>query len=330
MNGKKIIFIGNSYTYYGQTVLERSQSKLTQKERTGDKGYFYNFCKLHGADVEVTNWTFGGHSIEHLFGGNCTANRGCDGVDHKAYLTDPYFDYVVIQPSSGVNSSKNFLSDMETVMNFFKAANPDAKFAVLIPYSVYGTIGSTIHLASELLNGLKVLDEQGVTVINWGGLIMDILNGDVKVPGSSIDYTNNTFIIRKSAKDGYHPNQLSGYITTLMTYCALTGESAVGQPYGFCNDERLRPNGYGSKFFSFDSFVATYYTYNGATTNYPDVFASKTDMLGIQALIDAHLKAKAHLDFNFPATTDMGDTVGKAGTTLEKTENGFKVVTAEN
>lgn len=308
MNGKKIIFVGNSYTYYGQTVLEKSSSKLTQKERTGDKGYFYNLCKLNGADVQVTNWTFGGHTIEHIFGGNCSANRGCNGEDHKAYLKDTYFDYVIIQPGSGKAASQNFLRDMEATMSFFRAANPDAKFAVLVPYSAYGTVGSTINLAAEFLNNLKTVEAQGVTVINWGGLVMDILNGAVKVQGSVLDYTNNTFIIRKSAKDGYHPNQLSGYITTLMTYCALTGESAVGQPYGFCNDERLRPNGYSSKFFSFEGFISTYYTYNGATTNYPEVFASKTDMLGIQKLIDAHLKAKAHLDFDFRAEVGDADT----------------------
>ena len=34
-------------------------------------------------------------------------------------------------------------------------------------------------------------------------------------------------------------NMLTGYITTLMVYCAVTGESAVGQDYSFCNDRAL-------------------------------------------------------------------------------------------
>lgn len=299
MDGKKIIFIGNSYTYYGQTVLEKSCSKLSQRERTGDKGYFYNLCKANGAEAEVTNWTFGGHSLEHLFGGSCTANRGCDGCDHKAYLSEKYFDYVIFQPGSGEASSKRFAEDAEYVINFFKEANPNAKFALLVPYAAYGTIGSRIYFAKEFLNHLKDMESRGVTVINWGGLVMDILNGKAKVEGSSLEYTKNTFVIKKSERDGFHPNQLSGYITTLMTYCALTGASAVGQPYGFCNDPSLRPGGYGPKFFSFDGFITTYYTHDGATTNYPDVFASKADMLGIQKLIDSHLAAKDHLDFNF-------------------------------
>ena len=307
MDGKKIIFIGNSYTYYGQTVLEKSQTKLTQKVRTGDKGYFYNLCRLNGADLEVTNWTFGGHNLEHLFGGNCTANRGCDGEDHKAYLVDPYFDYVVVQPGSGVESSARFLEDMEGIMNFFKAANPEVKFAVLVPYSAYGTIGSVIHLAKEFLDGLKAVDAMGVTVVDWGGLVMDILTGRVTVPNSTLSYTKNSFVICKSAKDGYHPNQLSGYITTLMTYCALTGTSAPGQDYAFCNDSSQRPANTSSKFYDFESFISTYYTYNNATTNYPEIFASDADMRGIQSLIDAHLAARAYLNYNYSAPEADGD-----------------------
>ncbi len=310
MDGKKIIFIGNSYTYYGQTVLEKSQSWLKQSDRTGDMGYFYNLCKANGADTEVTNWTFGGHGLRSLFGGNCQANRGCDGVDHKAYLTDTYYDYVIIQPGGSEASLKTFVEDMDLIMDFFKASNPDVKFAILIPYSAYGTIGSSPYLAKELLNSLGDMEKNGVTVINWGGLVMDILNGKITVPGSQLKYTNNTFIIRKSAKDGYHPNQLSGYITTLMTYCALTGESAVNQPYDFCNDRALRPDGYGSKFFDFDGFISTYYIYNNETTNYPDVFASETDMRGIQALIDDYLAAKPHLNFNYPESDGDEDDSG--------------------
>ncbi|MBQ8529343.1 MAG: hypothetical protein IJ459_06355 [Clostridia bacterium] len=307
MDGKKIIFIGNSYTYYGQTVFEKSQTNLTQKSRTDDKGYFYNLCRLNGADVEVTNWTFGGHNLEHLFGGNCTANRGCDGEDHKAYLVDPYYDYVVVQPGSGVASSARFLEDMEGIMSFFKAANPQVKFAVLVPYSAYGTMGSVIHLAKEFLDGLKAVDAMGVTVVDWGGLVMDILTGRVTVPNSTLSYTKNSFVICKSAKDGYHPNQLSGYITTLMTYCALTGTSALGQDYAFCNDTSLRPANTSSKFYDFETFISTYYTYNNATTNYPEIFASDADMRGIQSLIDAHLAARAYLNYNYSAPEADGD-----------------------
>ena len=92
LDGKKIIFIGNSYTYYGKTVLEKKQTYLTQASRSNVKGFFYQLCKENGANVEVTNWTFGAHDFTDLFK-NCTANRGCDGVDHASYLVDRNFDY---------------------------------------------------------------------------------------------------------------------------------------------------------------------------------------------------------------------------------------------
>ena len=295
---KKIIFIGNSHTYYGQTVLEKSQTYLTQDERTGDKGYFYQLCRDNGMDVEVTNWTFGNHNIEWLFGGNCEANRGCDGEDHKAYLTNKVFDYVVIQPGSGAKADTNFLTDIETVKNFFTEANPNTKFVMLVPHTLYGQIGSSIHLSKNVLNNLKTVEEQGVTVVDWGSLVMDLINGSVKVPESTLEYTKNTFIISKSEKDGYHPNQLTGYITTLMTYCAITGESAVGKSYAFCNDASLRPEGASEKFFSFSTFKETYYKY-GATTNYLDIFASQTDMQGLQKLVDERLTAKAYRNYNY-------------------------------
>ena len=298
LDGKSIIFIGNSYTYYGQTVLEKSQKYLTQEERVNDTGYFYQLCKANGMDVKVTNWTFGGHGLEHLFGGNCSANRGCDGEDHKAYLVDRNYDYVVIQAGSGEISSNSIMSDVYTIMDFFREANPNAQFVLLVPYAAYGTIGATPTLQKKLLNSLKLLANEGVTIVDWGGLVMDILNGDVAVPGSKQVYEKNTFVISKSAKDGYHPNQLSGYITTTMTYCALTGASAMNQPYSFCGNTSLRKSGMGY-FFNFTKFVEKFYTYDGATTNYPEILRSKVDMDGIRTLIDKHLAAKAYMDYRY-------------------------------
>ena len=191
LDKKKIIFVGNSYTYYGQTVLEKSQKHLTLESRQADKGYFYQLCKRNGMEVEVTNWTFGGHSLDHLFGGCCSAKRGCDGVDHKKYLTDLCYDYVVLQPGSGQASSDNFLYELDNIMKLFRKENPEVRFVLLIPYSAYGKIGSRKFLQSSILNSLGELDEQGVTIVDWGGLVMDILEGRVRIPNSKIVYGKN-------------------------------------------------------------------------------------------------------------------------------------------
>jgi len=116
------------------------------------------------------------------------------------------------------------------------------------------------------------------------------------VPGATQFYNKNTFIIAQSSSDGYHPNQLSGYITALMTYCAMTGESAVGQDYSFCGDGAVNSK------FAFKGFISAKYK-NGQTTNYPEVFGSVSDMRGLQTLIDQYLAAKHYKNYNYSPLT---------------------------
>ena len=231
----------------------------------------------------MTNWTFGGHDFSSLFE-TCTADRGCDGEDHKSYLVDRNYDYVIMQQGSGSANIPDFVEKIETVMNLFKEANPDTKFVFLVQ-----------HLAHDgnyrWLSKLKELENNGVTIVDWGAVVYDIINGKVKVPGATQTYNKNSFIVCKSAKDGYHPNMLTGYITTLMTYCAITGDSPVGQDYSFCNNSAINAE------FSFSKFISKYYTYNNPTTNFNAVFASEKDMKGIQTLAEKYLNEKASRNY---------------------------------
>ena len=283
LDGKKIIFVGNSHTYYGKNVIEKKQTVLTQEARSNDKGYFYQLCKSNGAEVSVTNWTFGAHDFTDLFE-NCTANRGCDGVDHLSYLVDRSFDYVVLQQGSGGKDDTDFVNTCNKVMNIFRAANPNVRFVLLVQRSAH--FDNYVWLSS-----IKELAAQGVTIVDWGALVDDIINGKVQVPGAKQTYNKNSFIVCKSADDGYHPNMLTGYITSLMTYCALTGEDAEGQDYSFCGNTKISNN------FSFTKFISSYYTYNGATTNFTKIFESADDMKGIQQLVDRYLEEKAYMNY---------------------------------
>ena len=297
LDKKKVIFIGNSLTYYGQTVLGGNTSRLTQAERNKDQGFFYQLCHNNGVDVEVTNWTFSDHALRHIFGKSCSAGKGCDGVNHTSYLTDRFFDYAVIQTSRGEIADKSYLTEIEEIMNFFKVENPNIKLVVLIPYTAYGVIGDTVYLQANVLNNLKTLANQSVIIVDWGGLVMDILNGVAIVPNSNIVYDAHTFVVGKTETDGYHPNVLSGYITSLMTYCAITGQKAEGMPYHFCNDSSLSPSGFSAYMYDFAEFVNQYYKVG--TTNFDSVFASPMDMKGIQGLIDKHLEEKAYMHYNY-------------------------------
>ena len=298
LDGKKIIFFGQSHVYYGNTVLETGTSVLTQEERTGDEGYFYQLCKANGENVTVTNFTFGNHGLTDFVSGSCAANRGCNGVDHISYLKDKYFDYVIMGVGSGERSETNFRSDIETMMHVFRTANSNVKFAILVPASLHGvrTDGVTYP---KLLADLKWAEEQGCIIVDWGGVVKGILDGSLEIPNSQFAYNQNSFIVSKSSSDGYHPNQLSGYITTLMTYAAITNKPASGQSYAFCGDGSLCDH---SAYRTFDEFNAKYYTYGDKTTNYAEIFASESEMAGIQTAIDNFLEAKSYKNYTYTET----------------------------
>ena len=282
----KVIFIGNSHVYFGCTVNEKTQSVKGQEARTNDRGYFFQLCMSNGLAVEVTNWTFGGHKLHDIFRFPCTADRGCDGVDHESYLVNRDFDYVVVSSGVGKNSEEKFVEDFEYIMEFFKAANPDVKFVCLGNASVAG-VNATDTGYPGIYESYQLLEQKGVLIADWGGLVAGIYRKELEVPNSTFEYTKNTFVI---SKDGYHPSQFSGYITTLMTYCVITGERAVGQPYEFWNNANLSLN------FDSKKYINKYYT--KGTTNYPEIFASESEMRAIQELVDWYIENKPYVTQN--------------------------------
>ena len=275
LDGKKIIFIGNSYTFYGRVVHNQGYTTLSQKERTDNRGLFYYLCKEKGIDVEVTNWTFGGHDLTDSMGNNCTMNQDCAGKDHLSYLTEPYFDYVCIQPFFEAEYAGDLITHLTPTLEFFRQANPDVKFLLLVPHATY-------FRNFVWKDELQAAVDAGITVVNWGGLFDDLINKRITVPGGTQQYFFATFVISKDEDDGHHQNLLGGYITAMMTYCAITGESAVGQPYGFADDTSLHPS------FNMDQFKKDCYILE-PFTNFVDIYRSETEMLGLQTLADRYI-----------------------------------------
>ena len=273
LDGKRIIFIGDSFIYYGQVVLNGSSS------RYNDQGYFYQLCQSVGADISVTNWTYGGKGITYIY------------ENYMSDLKNLNYDYVVL--SGGRNSTskaENYFTTLQDYIDLFTAVNPNVKFLYLVSSGAHNiSVDETFPV--EILNNLKEFEKMGITIVDWGKLVADIIHGNVTVPNAEKTYTKNTFVVHKSSKDGYHPNQLAGYITALMTYCAITGESAVGKSYVFWNDTSINSR------FNSNNFISTYYT--KGTTNYPEVFGSSADMQGLQMLIDQYLQEKAYREYQF-------------------------------
>jgi len=273
---KKVIFIGNSYTQNGMAVIWKNINVLSQDARSNDHGMFYQLCKENGMEVAVTNWCFGGHSLYHTFGGPCTQGGACKGVDHASYLTDREFDYVVIQCHKEAGYDGDLLKVLEPVMGLFRVANPNVKFLLLVPHMAY-------EKNDVYVNDLANLKGNGITICSWGSMVYDICSGKVQVPGAKQEHTRSSYVVSVSESDGYHENMLAGYLTALMTYCAITGESAVGQPYDFCNDPTIHPK------FNIALHRRQYYTYD-TNTNFDQIFASPEDIRGLQELVDVYLK----------------------------------------
>ena len=265
LDGKKIMFAGNSLTYYGEVVINDNGSP------TAKKGVFEKVAEYFGDKVSVTNFTYGSAGFTD---GRDKASS--DGIPssytnygiyqlmielHPNYYNnpngkemDPFYDQdVVVFQQRGASISSSY----DQVKKIAALFPEDTRFAVMITH--YDTKNTSTSSA------LKKTLADGWTVIPAGDLVTDLWNG--KIANTSFKYTKNDFVI---TKDNVHPNYLTGYIKALMTYCALTSRSAVGADYSFVNR-------------------STSYYASAAETQFEDVLKSPSEMLLIQALIDSYI-----------------------------------------
>ena len=268
-NPPRALFIGNSFVYYGGCVRFGDQGSR-------DDGLFDAICKANGLNLETYDCTYGGHDLCDFTSEGCKnegrhkngAYGGCfgKGRDLLEGLDLSSFDYVFISEAGKDND--RFLEDFHAVKKRF--TNPKTRFFYLS------------HSYTHMKDHRKVIDrfpelrKEGVKVIEWGRLVYDLSKGKVTIPGSTLRYDKNTFI--KNKNDNYHENPLSGYITAQMAFCAMTGNSAVGQDYSFCD-----------KIINFSNFIVEHYK-EASDTDFDAVFASSHDMEEIQKLIDQYLK----------------------------------------
>ena len=276
LEGKRVLFIGNSYTYWGSVVINKNVDVMDQESRSNDKGLFYQLCKENGINVSVTNWVFAGHNFTDIMSHECLIeDASCRGKDHQSYLKDANFDYVCMQPFFETEYAGDLVTHLTPAMEFFREANPDVKFLLLVPHATY-------FRNFKWKGELQAAADAGITVVNWGGMLDDIVNKVVEVPGGTQQYFQQSFVVSRTENDGHHQNLLAGYITAMMTYCAITGESAVGQPYAFADDPSIHPN------FDMEKFQKENYVYE-TFTNFVDIYRSEADMLGIQTLADKYI-----------------------------------------
>ncbi|MBO5021616.1 MAG: SGNH/GDSL hydrolase family protein [Clostridia bacterium] len=286
LDGKKILIAGCSYNYYGRIVVPARNDIKDEASRVNDTGYFYELCKQNGAEVSVTNWCFGNHGLDDFFGTSCAAGECGNGFNHLNELKDRDYDYVSLMDIGRPNkpSLEEYMEELKGYMKLFTDVNPDCKFIYSIPCGAYWykhtdrTNFKDIYFETVYAKEIAKLDN--VIVMDWGRMIYDLIKGDASVPGSSFAYNENSLIVA----DGYHPNLLSGYINTLMTYCVITGETAVGQPI---NLEGMLAE------VTMSNFIKNYY--RNETTNFAEIMGSESEMEGIQRLINRYIDMNTYL-----------------------------------
>lgn len=277
LDGKRVLFVGDSFLFTGRAVLLNKE--VTEEGRRYDTGYFYQLCKAKGYEVAVTNWTYGGTGLATI-------------MDSYIPLFKNYeYDYVVL---SGGRNSANTIGSLEKTLDryiqVFRGANPNVKMFYLVTSGAHN-ISVKESFSMDVLNNLDRVEAKGITVLDWGKLVADVIRGETEVPGATQPYDKYSFVHNKSLSDGFHPNQLSGYIVSMYIYCAITGESAVGLPYDFWNRGDLH------KQFEPVSYMS--YGYAQGPSNYQEIFNSPSDMEGIQKLVDRYMAEKAYLNYNF-------------------------------
>lgn len=278
LSGKRVLFIGDSFLFTGRAVLQNKE--VTEEGRRYDTGYFYQLCKAKGfSDVEVVNWTYGGAGLQTIMD------------SYVPLFRDRDFDYVIL---SGGRNSANKIADLENTLDqyieAFSSVNPNVKFFYLVTSGAHN-ISVKESFSIDVLNNLEKIEAKGIKVLDWGKLVADIVRGETEVPGGTLTYDKYSFVHNKSLTDGYHPNQLSGYIVSMFVYCAITGESAVGLPYDFWDRSDLHKQ--------FDPTVYANTNYTLGPSNYQEIFRSPADMEGLQKLVDQYMAEKAYLTYNF-------------------------------
>ncbi|MBO5701352.1 MAG: hypothetical protein J6S71_02830 [Clostridia bacterium] len=271
---KKAIFIGNSFIYYGgcvytgRTWKQDETKSINYTARQDDRAYFYQICKQYGIDISVTDATHGGRVLANFTPTGDGAEYSTVGIDLLGgYDLSTYTDVFI---SEAGRNNPDFIRDIEAVMSRF--TKHETKFY----YLIHNYTASQKH--NEIYSALPYLREKGVKIIPWGDLVYDIWVGDAEIVDAECKYNKNSFIVKQSARDGFHENPLCGYITAQMCFTAMMGISAENTDLSFCGEV-----------INFEKYISDHYGFEGSTTNFPEILASR-DMKQIKKYCDEYLE----------------------------------------
>lgn len=272
LDGKKVAFVGNSMIYYCGAVVYGGQ-------KSTDTGLFYQLCKQHGWNTTVYDFTWGGKQIYQRLGLDpADPSQKTFGVEDKAITST--VDYVFFCDATLADNAKYYNSYVELAKVFNK---PGVKYYYLVAYYNCNSDPGSITAVENILNKFRV---QGydVELVRWGQLAQDLVQGTYKLQGSSYKYSKTTFQVTQTTGNR-HPNPLSGYMCVQTAFSQVTGLSAVGENYGFCENAMYGSDG---KKKGLDGFYSNYYVDN--SSNFRDIMRDPAEMRRLQTAIDIYAK----------------------------------------
>ena len=259
LDGVRVLFVGNSFTYYGRCTVNRNNIV------NNDSGYFYRAAKAMGDEVQVSSFTFNGSILRT----DSTSKTSLydkmleEFPNHhgKGGEMDEFYDQdVVILQQQNVDMANT----QSVIRLFMKLFPPETQFCVFIHHSNVQRNQRNVIGAAETLR-----DEGSVIYLPVGHLLYDVWTGKTAVPGATLTYNQDSFCVNQD-DDRHHPNYLTGYLTALTVYHALTGKSVQDCSHSFV-DRSLE------------------YYKNGATSNYPAILSSDADMRGLKQLVEEYV-----------------------------------------
>ena len=261
---KKIIFIGNSFTFFGKCVNVKTFDKV-------DDGYFYKLAQSFGEDVTVTNFTWGGASFWHK-GDGFASRMLYEKLKelHPAYYNNPqglpldsfYMQDIAVLQQSG-DRIKETYEDARLIMELFP---PETVFGFYITtYDAFHNFEPSFEAAQ------KIRDEHNGAYIPLGHMVDSLIKGEALLKDSLLEYTKNSFIVCRE-NDKFHPNTLTGYLTALCVYSAFTQKEVFSADHSFVTEMNIE------EFYSLGD------------TNHPEIIASDREMLALKHLVYEYCK----------------------------------------
>ena len=250
LDGKRVMFIGNSFIYYGNCV-------DTNGFKMDDTGYFKDVAKAMGDNVTVTTLTPGGSNLKSVYEELIKDYPNFYGSGNE--LDDIYKqDFVVLQ-----QAGSNAESTEEYARKFMALFAPETKFAFFVHHHNVQNNHTYVIGTAE-----KLRDEGSAVYISQGHLIYDLWTNKVENPDATMKYNQDSFCVNQP-NDRHHPNYLNGYLLALQVYHAFTDRSIVDTDSNFVSESL--------EFYK-----------NGATSNYPQILQSESDMHGLKKLIEEY------------------------------------------